>query len=47
MSYHATVNGYGDRSARLEKIEWNDDGTPRFPRPHGFGSPLEVPHGQA
>ena len=48
MAYHATVDtGRTDRIARLERIDFNDDGSPRFPRPHGFGNPIEVPHGQA
>lgn len=49
MVYHATVNVThidGFRTARLEKIDWNMDGTPRFPRPHGYGVLQPVPSGQ-
>ena len=50
MAYHATVNPVdidGWRIARVEKIDWNDDGTPSFPRPHGFDFQFEVPSGQS
>lgn len=39
------VNGWGARTIRTQKFEWNqDDGSPRFPRP-GYG-PYAVPAGQ-
>jgi len=49
MVYHGTVNTThidGYRIARIEKVEWNDDGSPRFPLPHGFNHPQPVPSGQ-
>ncbi|CAG7824204.1 unnamed protein product [Allacma fusca] len=49
MVYHAAsntthINGF--RIARLEKIEWDENGYPVFPRPHGFNHPQAVPSGQ-
>ncbi|CAG7718131.1 unnamed protein product [Allacma fusca] len=49
MTYHGCVNTThinGYRIARIEKIDWNDDGTPSFPRPHGYNHPQPVPSGQ-
>ncbi|ODM90287.1 Extracellular exo-alpha-(1-_5)-L-arabinofuranosidase [Orchesella cincta] len=48
MVYHATesqtdINGF--RTARLEKIDWNQDG-PIFPQAHGYSHPQPVPSGQ-
>ena len=38
------TNGWSARSIRAQKFEWNDDGSPKFPRP-GYG-PYPVPSGQ-
>lgn len=38
------TNGWSARSIRAQKFEWNDDGSPKFPRP-GYG-PYETPKGQ-
>ncbi|CAL8071954.1 unnamed protein product [Orchesella dallaii] len=49
MVYHGTVNTThinGFRTARIEKIEWNDDGSPRFPEAHGYNNAQPVPSGQ-
>ncbi|ODM89798.1 Extracellular exo-alpha-(1-_5)-L-arabinofuranosidase, partial [Orchesella cincta] len=48
MVYHAVANSTGRdrRIARIEKIEWNEDGSPKFPRPHGYNHPQPVPSGQ-
>ncbi len=49
MVYHATtsqVDIEGFRIARIEKIDWNDEGEPVFPRPHGYNNPQPVPSGQ-
>jgi len=49
MAYHGTIdttNIDGFRIARIEKIDWNSDGTPSFPIPHGFNHPQPVPSGQ-
>ena len=49
MAYHATtdsVNIEGNRVARIEKIDWDSDGTPSFPRPHGYGVLQAAPSGQ-
>ncbi|CAL8097556.1 unnamed protein product [Orchesella dallaii] len=48
MVYHAVANSTGRdvRIARIEKIDWNEDGTPKFPRPHGYNHPQPVPSGQ-
>jgi GH43 family beta-xylosidase len=49
MVYHA-VNGVNDngvnRTARIQKIEWNPDNAPRFPRPIGLNTPIVVPRGE-
>jgi GH43 family beta-xylosidase len=47
MVYHGMVNyedGWSARTIRTQKFTWNDDGTPKFPRP-GVG-PYLVPAGQ-
>ena len=36
--------GWSARNIRAQKFTWNDDGTPKFPRP-GYG-PYAVPSGQ-
>ncbi|CAL8071956.1 unnamed protein product [Orchesella dallaii] len=49
MVYHGTVNTThidGFRIARVEKIGWNEDGSPSFPRAHGYNNPQPVPSGQ-
>jgi GH43 family beta-xylosidase len=38
------TNGWGARTIRAQKFEWNDDGSPNFPKP-GYG-PYTVPSGQ-
>ncbi|KAF1930239.1 glycoside hydrolase family 43 protein [Didymella exigua CBS 183.55] len=38
------TNGWGARTIRAQKFTWNDDGSPKFPRP-GYG-PYQVPSGQ-
>ncbi|KAH7115151.1 alpha-N-arab-like proteininofuranosidase [Dendryphion nanum] len=38
-------NGWGARTIRTQEFTWNDDGTPKFPRP-GYG-PYVVPSGQS
>jgi len=49
MIYHATdienANGF-NRTARAQKIEWNADNAPRFPRPIGLNTPIALPSGQ-
>ena len=45
--YHGMRNpatGWGARSIRAQMFSWNDDGSPKFPRP-GYG-PYNVPGGQ-
>jgi GH43 family beta-xylosidase len=45
--YHGMRNymsGWGQRTVRTQKFTWNEDGSPKFPRP-GYG-PYEVPSGQ-
>jgi GH43 family beta-xylosidase len=45
--YHGMLdpaNGWGARTIRTQKFEWNSDGTPKFPKP-GYG-PYPVPSGQ-
>jgi GH43 family beta-xylosidase len=45
--YHGMLdpsNGWGARTIRTQKFTWNEDGTPKFPRP-GYG-PYQVPSGQ-
>lgn len=49
MVYHGTtspnqIDGY--RIARVEKITWNADGSPNFPKAHGYNHPQPVPSGQ-
>lgn len=49
MVYHGTVNTThinGFRIARIEKIDWDENDRPVFPRPHGYNSPQPVPSGQ-
>jgi len=49
MVYHGTVNTThinGFRIARIEKVDWNDDGSPKFPKAHGYNNPQPVPSGQ-
>jgi len=49
MVYHGTVNTThinGFRTARIEKIEWNEDGSPKFPKAHGYNHLQPVPSGQ-
>jgi len=49
MTYHGCVNTThinGYRIARVEKIDWAEDGKPVFPRPHGYNHPQPVPSGQ-
>ncbi|KAK7709508.1 hypothetical protein SLS57_008712 [Botryosphaeria dothidea] len=46
--YHGMRNpitGWAARTVRAQKFEWNDDGSPAFPRP-GYG-PYPVPAGQS
>ncbi|KAF2436189.1 Arabinanase/levansucrase/invertase [Tothia fuscella] len=38
------TNGWSARTIRTQKFTWNEDGSPKFPRP-GYG-PYEVPSGQ-
>jgi GH43 family beta-xylosidase len=38
------TDGWYARTIRAQKFEWNDDGTPNFPKP-GYG-PYAVPSGQ-
>jgi GH43 family beta-xylosidase len=38
------TNGWSARTIRAQKFDWNEDGTPNFPRP-GYG-PYPVPSGQ-
>lgn len=38
--------GWEGRTARVQKYGWNPDNSPAFPRPTGFGTPLETPSGQ-
>lgn len=49
MIYHA-VNDVTDlginRYARVQKLEWNSDNSPRFPQAIGVGKPLQAPSGQ-
>ncbi|CAL8125710.1 unnamed protein product [Orchesella dallaii] len=50
MTYHAAEwpdRVFGNRVARVEKIEWDQDGNPVFPRPHGYFSPQPLPRGEA
>jgi GH43 family beta-xylosidase len=45
--YHGMRNymsGWGARTVRAQKFTWNEDGSPKFPRP-GYG-PYDVPSGQ-
>lgn len=49
MTYHGTdspTNIGGNRVARVNKIEWAEDGSPIFPRPSGYNHSLPVPSGQ-
>lgn len=49
MVYHGTVNTThinGYRIARIEKIGWSEDGSPVFPKAHGYNHPQPVPSGQ-
>jgi len=49
MVYHGTTSETqisGNRIARIEKIDWSPEGTPVFPRPHGYDHPQPVPSGQ-
>lgn len=49
MSFHATndVNDPGSRRvARVEKLEWDSNNMPIFPRPSGDSVALTVPSGQ-
>ncbi|ODM87328.1 Extracellular exo-alpha-(1-_5)-L-arabinofuranosidase [Orchesella cincta] len=49
MTYHAAEwpdRVFGNRVARAEKIEWDQEGNPIFPRPHGYFSPQPLPKGQ-
>ena len=39
------TNGWFARTIRTQRFGWNDDGSPRFPRP-GYG-PYDVPSGQS
>ncbi|CAG7821622.1 unnamed protein product [Allacma fusca] len=48
MVYHGTVNTThidGFRIARVEQIDWDENGRPVFPRPHGYNNPQPVPSG--
>ncbi|CAG7837407.1 unnamed protein product [Allacma fusca] len=48
MVYHGTVNTThidGFRIARIEKIDWDENDRPVFPRPHGYNHPQPVPSG--
>jgi len=47
--YHAMEDpnaGWDGRTARIQKFGWNLDNSPAFPRPLGFGVPLETPSGE-
>lgn len=47
--YHANPNPGdgcgGNRSPRMQKIEWNEDGSPDFGKPVAVGTALELPSG--
>jgi len=48
MLYVANQDGAVFKSyAALEKIDWNADGTPKFPRAHGYNHPQPAPSGEA
>jgi len=49
MFYHAVdhVDDLGGfRRTRIQKLDWNPDNAPRFPRPNAIYKPLQVPSGQ-
>ena len=48
MVYHALAKESGDdvRIARIERIDFDNDGKPVFPRPHGRNNPQPVPSGE-
>jgi len=50
LVYHATTNSSGscwtDRTTRIQKIEWNQDGTPSFGEPFATSTTLTVPPGE-
>jgi GH43 family beta-xylosidase len=50
ITYHAAEWSdriFGDRIARIEKLDFDQDGKPVFPKPHGYFSPQPLPSGQA
>jgi len=50
LVYHATENESGscwtDRTTRIQRVEWNVDGTPRFGEPAATSTVLTVPAGE-
>lgn len=49
ITYHAAEYSdriFGNRITRAEKLDWNSNGEPVFPKPHGFFSPQPLPSGQ-
>ena len=49
MVYHGTdvtENVLEQRLARLERIDWDENGDPVFPKPHGRNSTVPVPSGE-
>jgi GH43 family beta-xylosidase len=50
LVYHATTNPRGscwtDRTTRIQRFEWNADGTPRFGEPLGLDTRIVVPSGE-
>jgi GH43 family beta-xylosidase len=48
MIYHATsheLDGWSNRKARAQKVNWNEDGTPDFGEPLSLDTAVEVPSG--
>jgi len=49
MVYHGSDSETkfdGNRIARIEKIDWTEEGLPVFPKPHGFNTSITVPSGE-
>lgn len=45
--YHARSGpGGGNRNARIQKFNWNEDGTPHFGEPVKIGEPIKKPSGE-
>ncbi len=47
--YHtirSTGGGWSDRWAFAQKVDWNEDGTPDFGEPVGWGEPVIMPSGE-